>query len=179
MEINEILNIEWMPTLGCTEPAAIAYAAAAASELLDTTPKSIRLTVDARTYKNCFSVGIPRTDGKTGILWAVAIGSYLPSDAINDKLQCFQHTNEKVIDNAEILIKGNRISVEVKQTTDLLIDCVVVGEKGWARSVIKTNHTNLIKRERDGRPCPLPGEDEHPPASLLPYDLLSEKKGIH
>ena len=88
MNLTDYLAAEWRPALGCTEPAAVAYAACLAAGQGQGEPRMARLVLDARTYKNCHAVGIPNSGQKTGILWALALGAVLtdPSPA----LQIFQ-----------------------------------------------------------------------------------------
>ena len=69
MRITDFLAAEWKPALGCTEPAAVAWAAALAAEQSGGAVLQVRLVCDPRTYKNCYAVGLPNSDRATGILW--------------------------------------------------------------------------------------------------------------
>ena len=82
MRMTDFLAAEWKPALGCTEPAAVAWAAALAAEQGGGQGggpvRQVRLVCDPRTYKNCYAVGLPNSDRATGILWALALGTHLP-----------------------------------------------------------------------------------------------------
>ena len=48
----EILKEELIPAMGCTEPIALAYAAARAREVLGALPESVQLQVSGSIIKN-------------------------------------------------------------------------------------------------------------------------------
>ena len=57
----EILKEELIPAMGCTEPIALAYAAAKAREVLGMLPESVQLQVSGSIIKNVKSVIVPNT----------------------------------------------------------------------------------------------------------------------
>ena len=59
MDLYAFFQSEVKPTIGCTEPGAVAYAAAVAARHLPTQPEGIRLEMSVAIYKNGRSVGIP------------------------------------------------------------------------------------------------------------------------
>lgn len=63
-----ILKEELRPAMGCTEPIAIAYAAAKAREVLGALPDRLVLEVSGNIIKNVKSVVVPHTGGLRGIL---------------------------------------------------------------------------------------------------------------
>ena len=69
-----ILQEELIPAMGCTEPIAIAYAAAKAREVLGCLPGTVWLGVSNNIIKNVKSVVVPNTDGLKGIEAAAAAG---------------------------------------------------------------------------------------------------------
>jgi L-cysteine desulfidase len=185
MNISEYLAKEWVPALGCTEPASIALAAAAAAEGLGEEPKSVSLRCDTRIYKNCYAVGIPRTGHKTGILWAAAVGANLPSPSRG--LECFKDITPDIIARAERMIGEKMISVEVDHGKDgLFIDCTVTGERSAARAVIEDTHTNIVLIEKDGETLYHRETTENEKksdvrrevAGLTLYDMIELAKGI-
>jgi L-cysteine desulfidase len=148
MLFSEYLDQEWMPALGCTEPASIAYAAANAQKQCEGEIVHIKLIVDPKMYKNCYAVGIPNTGHKTGILWAVAIGAYLPDASLG--LEIFKSANDEIISKAQKLIEGKKIEVGVDQSQKHLgVDCTIEKIKGTGRVLISREHTNIIKIEKD------------------------------
>ncbi len=54
-----VLNEELMPALGCTEPIAVAYAAAKARQVLEQEPAGLTVYCSGNTIKNVKSVTVP------------------------------------------------------------------------------------------------------------------------
>ena len=69
-----ILKEEMVPAMGCTEPIAIAYAAAKAREVLGCMPDRVAIGVSNNIIKNVKSVVVPNTGGMKGIEAAAAAG---------------------------------------------------------------------------------------------------------
>lgn len=178
MQLSEILDREWVPALGCTEPASIALAAAHAASLADGPVRAVHLVCDPRLYKNCYAVGIPNSGRKSGILWAIAIGASLPDPSAG--LECFGGITPEVLAAAEALLAAKAVTVEVdSRHAELHADCQVVRSGGVGRAVLAREHTRLVHRERDGRPLPVPADAAARPAvgpelSQLGLDELVE-----
>ena len=64
---KKILESELLPALGCTEPGAIAYAAAQAGILLGEMPDSLELWCSGNIVKNVKGVIVPNSGGMRGI----------------------------------------------------------------------------------------------------------------
>ena len=71
----QILTEELIPAMGCTEPIAIAYAAAKARTLLGGDPEWIKAHCSGNIIKNVRCVRIPNSKGMTGIEAACALGA--------------------------------------------------------------------------------------------------------
>ena len=70
-----ILQEELIPALGCTEPIALAYAAAAARKTLGQLPRRIHAGVSGSILKNVKSVIVPNTKHLRGIPASIAAGT--------------------------------------------------------------------------------------------------------
>ena len=70
----QILKEELIPAMGCTEPIAIAYAAAKARDVLGEMPDQVKIGVSNNIIKNVKSVIVPNTGGMKGIESAAAAG---------------------------------------------------------------------------------------------------------
>jgi L-cysteine desulfidase len=157
--LTAFLTQEWKPALGCTEPASIAYAACRAAAGAKGPVQSVHLVCDPRMYKNCYAVGIPHSERKTGILWAVAIGALLPDPTA--ELECFRDITPEILQEASRLIESGTITVEVDSgKSSLFVDTRVVRSDGVGRAIIEEHHTGLARVERNGRPRPLPERAE-------------------
>lgn len=69
-----ILGEELVAAMGCTEPIAIALAAARARELLGALPARVEVEASGSIIKNAKSVVVPHTGGLKGIEAAAAAG---------------------------------------------------------------------------------------------------------
>lgn len=156
MLFSDYLTAEWRPALGCTEPAAVAWVAALASDACGGSVKQVRLICDPRIYKNCYAVGLPNSGGKTGLLWALAIGANLEDGSRG--LRSFEATTPETLDLAKRLLDERVIQVEVDtRRTELFIEVTVVCEGGIGRAVVEREHTNLTCLERNGQQLPILG----------------------
>jgi L-cysteine desulfidase len=70
----DILKEELIPAMGCTEPIAVAYAAAIAAKTLGTLPEDVDICVSGNIIKNVKSVIVPNTGGLKGLNAAAAAG---------------------------------------------------------------------------------------------------------
>ena len=70
-----ILAEELIPAMGCTEPIALAYAAARGREVLGRDPEGILARCSGNIIKNVRCVRIPNSGGMTGIESACALGA--------------------------------------------------------------------------------------------------------
>ena len=89
----DILIEELVPAMGCTEPIAIAYAAARARETLGKLPDKVLIEASDNIIKNVKSVIVPNTGNLKGIE-ASAVAGIVAGDA--DKvLEVISSVNEK------------------------------------------------------------------------------------
>ena len=58
-QIISLIHQEVIPAIGCTEPVAVALAAAKAAEVLGERPEKIDVLLSANILKNAMGVGIP------------------------------------------------------------------------------------------------------------------------
>ena len=70
----QILKEELVPAMGCTEPIALAYAAATARRVLGALPDKVVIGASGSIIKNVKSVIVPNTDHLKGIPAAAAAG---------------------------------------------------------------------------------------------------------
>ena len=79
-QIIDLIHREVIPAIGCTEPIAVALAAAKAAEVLGRKPEKIEVYLSANILKNAMGVGIPGT-GMVGLPIAIALGSIIGKSA--------------------------------------------------------------------------------------------------
>ena len=70
----QILRNELVPAMGCTEPIAIAYAAAKARSVLGEIPEHISVRCSGNIIKNVKGVIVPNSGGLKGMKAAAVLG---------------------------------------------------------------------------------------------------------
>lgn len=141
-QILQILKRELAPALGCTEPVAIAYAAAKAKAVLGKLPLKAQVNVSRNILKNAMGVGIPGTD-MVGLEMAAALGMIGGnSDAILEVLSGV--TREDIRQAKEYA--ASRVQVALKDTDKkLYIEVILETEEDSSLVVIEDSHTNITK----------------------------------
>jgi len=147
--ITNLLKQISLPAMGCTEPAALAYAVATARSLLSSEAKSIKVVVDKKFHKNCRKVMIAKTALK-GLDYAIAFG-YLAGKP-EYELEIFRDLQDENIKTAEELVARGLIKVEVSNAAELHIDVTVVTETEKARCLIEKSHSNVTVLELNNQP---------------------------
>lgn len=144
-----ILREELIPATGCTEPIAVAYAAALARKTLSALPDRAEITVSGNILKNVKSVIVPCTGGLKGVSSAAAAGIYA-GDA-DKKLQCLDGISEK--QREEIKRYTEKTAFTVAQAhTGCVFDIGVRVFRGTDEAFVRIagHHTNVVRIERNG-----------------------------
>ena len=145
-----ILKEELVPATGCTEPIAIAYAAARLGAVLGQLPERIRAEVSGNIIKNVKSVIVPNTGGLKGIRAAVAAGA-VAGDAEKILQVISSVPAEK---HAEIAAYAREAPIEVVcADTTRLLDIRLTGWAGDHSALvhIANSHSNIVREEKDGQ----------------------------
>jgi len=142
--VKNILQMEIAPALGCTEPSAIAFGAAAAASLLGSKDiTSIKVWVDANIFKNSLAVSIPGTEGLRGLDVASALGAVGGDPYL--KLQVLEPVNEQIIAHAQKIVQSGLVDVNLlPDQKGLYIRTKVIGIDNVAESIIKDLHDNIV-----------------------------------
>jgi L-cysteine desulfidase len=145
----QILREELVPAMGCTEPAAIAFAAARVREELGRRPDRVLAEVSGNIVKNVKSVVVPNTGGLRGIKAAAAAG--IVAGKSEKQLEVIASVTEEEKKEVETYLKSARIEVRMADT-DRVFEIAITGYSGdsYVKAVIAGGHTNLVLLERDG-----------------------------
>ena len=148
---RELVMHEVFPALGCTEPIAIAYAAAVAAAQLKGEVEEIRIEVDPGVFKNGFAVTVPHTGGEKGNLIAGALGALIARPEL--QMEILKGSDDTLLARAKELLAGRQVTLTYdKKRVGLYIDVTVKSASGTARAVLEGGHTNLVRVEKDGAP---------------------------
>jgi len=145
-----LLKSELIPAMGCTEPVALAYAAAVARETLGARPASVKVEASGSIIKNVKSVIVPNTGGLKGIPAAAAAG-IVAGDA-RAGLQVLASITPDEIGAITAYLKEAAFTVEPLNAGHIFDIRVTVEGAGHSALVrIADRHTNIVRIERDGR----------------------------
>ncbi|MBR4455872.1 MAG: serine dehydratase subunit alpha family protein [Solobacterium sp.] len=172
-----ILKRELICAMGCTEPIAVAYAAAEARELLGTLPEKIKVQASGNIIKNVKSVVVPNTGGRRGIEAAAAIG-VLAGDA-SKQLQVIAGVTEQQAAELQPYLEQTEITVE-PLNSDAVLDMIVTVSQGTSCASVRITdeHTNIVRKEKDGKVLyqANPSASRHAEEETPDYNLLTVKR---
>ena len=148
-EFIQILKEELLPAMGCTEPIAVAYAAAKARETLGAMPERVLVEASGNIIKNVKSVVVPNTGGLKGIPAAAAAG-VVAGDA-GAELQVLASVSSLQI--AAIGEYLNKTPIEVQHAdTPHIFDIAVSVFRGDESAYVRITdfHTNIVTIRKNG-----------------------------
>ena len=147
---TDILHEELIVAMGCTEPIAIAYAAAILRDALGCEPQEVSVGLSGNIIKNVKSVIVPATGGMHGIGAAVAAGVIAASPAAQLEVLC-QLTEA---DHARIAAWLERAAVEIHElNTEHPFEILMTGRAGTdtAEVHLAVRHTNVVRVACNGK----------------------------
>ncbi|WP_022818932.1 serine dehydratase subunit alpha family protein [Fusobacterium russii] len=149
-KILRILEEEIVPAEGCTEPIAIAYAAAKARKILGTTPTKVDIYLSGNIIKNVKSVTIPNSGGMVGIEVSVAMG--LIAGDSDKELMVISDVSEKKLEEVreyldKKIIRTHAHPADIK----LYIRVEIANNNDNVLLEIKHTHTNITRIEKNGK----------------------------
>ncbi len=151
-EFNRIISLikrEVVPAIGCTEPIAVAFAVARATEILGETPLKISVTLSGNVLKNAMGVGIPNT-GMTGLPIAIALGSTVGRSSYG--LEVLRDVTPESVERAKAIIESGVINIEHDERAcdKLYIRVNLTAQESTSEVVIAGGHTNIISESHNG-----------------------------
>lgn len=145
----KILHEELLPAMGCTEPIAIAYAAALARNALGAIPERVEICVSGNILKNVKSVIVPSTGGLKGVTSAAAAG--IAAGRHERKLEVLSALTASDIETVKSYISATRFKVTAADSGcvfDIGIRVFAGADEAYAR--IEGHHTNVVEISRNG-----------------------------
>ncbi len=144
----QILNEELIPAMGCTEPIAVAYAAAKAREVLGCMPEKTLVEVSGNIVKNVKSVIVPHTGGLYGIEAATAAG--IVAGKAEKELEVISEVTDEQVAEIGAYLKNESIKV-AHAATDKIFDIIITmeGQGHTSKVRIVDRHTNVVTVMKD------------------------------
>lgn len=146
----QILKEELIPAMGCTEPIAMAYAAAKARAVLGKMPEKIDIVISGNIIKNVKSVIVPNTGGLKGITAAIAAGVAVGN--ADKQLEVLTDVKQEDIPKIAEFMNSCQMTVMKSQSDKLLdIDLHLYAGPDSVRLRITDQHTNIVLIEKNGK----------------------------
>ncbi len=147
----DILKEELVPALGCTEPIAIAYAAAKARDVLEEFPAKVNIYCSGNIIKNVKSVVVPNTGGQKGIVVSALAG--IVGGNADEEMEVLSHLEEKHAKMIAGLMNegiGKVIALDTAKSLHIIIE--VFTSQSSASVEIQDFHTNIVRIIKNGKP---------------------------
>lgn len=149
MDYISLLQKEMKPAFGCTEPIALAYAAAKAASVLDEFPNHIHARCSANIIKNVKSVVIPNSGGRKGLAAAAVLGAIVGHP--ERELEVLESATDEDRKWLGTLLEANFCTVELAEGVDnLYIEITATTDEHTAVVRIENAHTNITYVSVDG-----------------------------
>ena len=139
----DILREELVPAMGCTEPIAVAYAAALARQTLGKIPEQVELVVSGNIIKNVKSVIVPHTGGRKGLRTAVAAGVCF--GAAERELEVLSDASEEQLKDMDAWLAKAQLTIlesEALCPFDLRVLAHAGGDSAFVHII--GHHTNVV-----------------------------------
>ena len=149
MDYISLLQKEMKPAFGCTEPIALAYAAAKAVSVLDEFPNHIYARCSANIIKNVKSVVIPNSGGRKGLAAAAVLGAIVGHP--ERELEVLESATDEDRKWLGMLLDSGFCTVELAEGVDnLYIEITATTDEHTAVVRIENAHTNITHVSIDG-----------------------------
>lgn len=169
-----ILKEELVPAMGCTEPIALAYAAATARNILGELPERVLVEASGSIIKNVKSVIVPNTNHLKGIPAAAAAG--IVAGKPEKELEVIAEVSEEQAKEIKEFLEHTEIQVNhIDQGITFDIIVTLYKEESYVKVRIANYHTNIVLIEKNGeilKEVPVEGEKEE---GLTDRSLLNMK----
>jgi L-cysteine desulfidase len=135
----DIVREDSKPALGCTEPAAVAFAGAFAKKYITGKIENIRVITSKNIFKNGKSVIIPRAGGK-GLDLAAALG--VTGGYADDGLMVLKHINKQDIQSAKDMVTSGMVTATyIEASPSIYVNIVLRTDKETVELELRDGHT--------------------------------------
>ena len=148
-EFLSILRQELVPALGCTEPIAIAYAAARARRLLGSFPERMVVSCSGNIIKNVKGVIVPTTGNMRGIDTSALLGA-LAGDP-DREMEVLSTVRPEDVEKVRAL-RGTGVCTVKPLLGTANLHIIIEAEGGGHTALVEIidAHTHVVREERDG-----------------------------
>ena len=171
--IRQLMEQEIVPSVGCTEPVAVALCTAKACSILGKRAEKIEAFLSANVLKNALGVGIPGT-GMTGLPIAIALGGLTGKP--EEGLELLKHVTPDAVEQGKRFIEEGRIEIhqQIGITDKLYIKICCYADGESAVAVISGIHNHFSYVQKNGEVLldkPVSRDKEDGEGNNLPLDF--------
>ncbi|WP_343827376.1 serine dehydratase subunit alpha family protein [Clostridium subterminale] len=142
-KLTEIIKMDMGPSLGVTEPGAIAFATARARSYTKGEIKGINIHLNSGIYKNAFTCGIPNST-QVGNIFSAALGAV--AGKWEKGLLSLEGINEDDNKKAQKLIDEHKVFAHLDRIdSEIYIRAVVETDKDTCEVIVKNHHTDIYE----------------------------------
>ena len=145
-----ILRDELVPAMGCTEPIAIAYAAAKARSVLGENVSGLHVSCSGNIIKNVKGVIVPNSGGQKGIEAAAILGAVGGNE--DKELEVISCADDEARRLTKKLVREDFCDVSLAEDVpNLFIEVEATGHEHKTSVRIENHHTRITRIMRDGK----------------------------
>lgn len=141
---ERLLRSETAEVVGCTEPAAVAFAYAKINRYLAVKPElqkiKAQLFLSSDVFRNASTAGIPGIN-KTGIAPAAALGIFSNTPELNLFAKI---TKNQLSDARKLLKRKNWLEIIRQKRKGVFVRARLMTQEGTYESIISQRHNNLV-----------------------------------
>lgn len=142
-KLTEIIKMDMVPSLGVTEPGAIAFATARARSYTKGEIKGINIYLNSGIYKNAFTCGIPNST-QVGNIFSAALGAV--AGKWEKGLLSLEGINEDDNKKAQKLIDEHKVFAHLDRIdSEIYIRAIVETDKDTCEVIVKNHHTDIYE----------------------------------
>lgn len=143
-KVVNLLKNEIIPAEGCTEPIAIAYAAAKATEVLGKKPEKMSISISGNIIKNVKSVVVPNSGGMIGIAVSAAMGAFAGDPS--KELMVISDVKPEQLEEVRQFLQKQSVHIQnSKNNMKLYVKVKVFAGEESASVEMKHTHTNITE----------------------------------
>jgi L-cysteine desulfidase len=145
-----LLKGDLVPAMGCTEPIAIAFAAAKAREVLGQIPERMVILCSGNIIKNVKGVVVPNSGGLKGVEVAAILGAIGGKPELG--LEVISQVSQEDADITRELFEKGICSCELKEGEEnLFIRAELIAGDETAAVEVSHRHDHVSRVEKNGR----------------------------
>ena len=169
MDMKNFLAQEVKPSFGCTEPGAVALAAAKAAKALELPVEHMEIALSLNVFKNGRSVGLPGLPNLRGNVMAAALGALGGNP--EQGLMVLHGISDAIIAKAQALIDAGKVTESITPDVPPVWERVTVHGGGHTAHCTNAHRHDRIEELYRDDTCLF----QAPPAAAQSVDALYEE----